>query len=106
MAGKEAIFDIVTIALQQWPDESFAQIAAENTKNTDVANALLADIKRIYHLCTGDENFDAAWDMFMRPLVLEIVLAMHRFWAAKKANRLVMRTWKLELTGDGKAKDS
>jgi len=102
LAGKEAVFDLVTIALQEWPDESFAQIAAENTKNKCAVENLLADMKRIFHLCAGDENFEAAWNMFMRPLVYEVILSMHGFWRSRRANRLAMKTWRLALIGEGR----
>lgn len=98
--GREMVFDIVALAIQEWPSELLSQCDKHSVEETKALADLASNIKRQAQLLYGEKRFKSLWIIALQlllPLILEIVLD---WWRERKTNRgkvtLWRRHWKIE----------
>ena len=98
LAGKEKVFDIVSVVVQEWPfSEQDADPKADKTSLLKTTRTLTKSVKRHLQLLYGDAEFGSVWIVLLQIVVSEIVRYILTWWLREKkhSRRLVLwrRNW-------------
>lgn len=94
MAGKEAIYDAVAVAIQEWPDEQLSACRAGDESETVAAEELTKSVKRHLSLAYGDKKFGSLWIVALQILLPIIVDQILKWWRRRKENQGRIRLWR------------
>lgn len=94
MAGKEKIFDVVSILIQEWPDEDFDSSKKNKAKSIRTALRLNRTVKRQMHLMYGEEEFGFLWALALNVLVSMIIRMILDWWMKRDENRQLLSKWR------------
>lgn len=100
LAGRQAVYDMVQIAVENWPIEMLHHAEGE-TERKVVAKELEASIRRIHDACSlGDEGtqYGVVWSIIIEAVVSAVVSLLLRWWYESSQNRCRLVLWKRELT--------
>lgn len=93
MAGKEKIFDVISILIQDWPDKEFAESKRSQAKAIRTALRLNGTVKRQMHLMYGEQEFGTLWLLALNILVSTVIRLVLEWWLKKRENRELMAKW-------------
>lgn len=94
LAGKDRVFDCISILVQEWPDEQFAMADANSTQQADAIRELTQGVKRHLHLAYGEQDFGFIWTIILQALLYEMVIVMLEWWRHRKENRMALLRWR------------
>jgi hypothetical protein len=94
LATKERVFDAISVIVQEWPDEQFAQSFGDEQQQAKVVRDLMKSIKRHLHLAYGEKDFGVIWSIILQALLYEMVVMILEWWRKKKANRISILKWR------------
>lgn len=100
VAGKERIFDAVSIIVQEWPEEELANLRKGGPKAVRVAIRLNKTLKRQMHLLYGEEDFSSLWAIALNVLVSMIIRLILDWWLKDELNRKALRIWRRKWVKD------
>lgn len=93
LAGRDRVYDCISIMVQEWPDEEMALAEGEIAKQWDVVRSLTNSVKRHLHLAYGEQEFGFIWTILLQALLHEIVALMLEWWRERKENRMTLLKW-------------
>lgn len=99
-AGKERIFDAVSIIVQEWPEEELEILRQGGAKAVRIAIRLNKTLKRQMHLLYGEEDFSSLWAIALNVLVSLIIRLVLDWWLKDEANRKTLRVWRRKWAKD------
>lgn len=109
-AGKEKVFDIIAVVVQEWPEQEFGKIK-ESPEDASVATIpsyrkLVRAVKRHMDLLYGqEEEFGTLWIIALEILVSQIIRLILRWWLENRRNQRTLRNWRQRWAADdGKGK--
>lgn len=94
LAGKEAVFDAVSAAIHEWPDESLSAAPAGGEEEMAAMLQLSMSVKRHMALVYGDKKFGSVWIVALQillPLIVDLIL---KWWRRRKEHRARIRMWR------------
>lgn len=94
VAGKEAVFDAVSAAVHEWPDEDLSSSRAGSDQEMAAMLNLSKSIKRHMALVYGDQKFGSVWVVALQillPLIVDLIL---KWWRRRKEHRARIRIWR------------
>ena len=94
MAGKEAVFDAIAVAVQEWPDEALSSCKSGETGEVIATDELVKSVKRHMTLAYGEKKFGSLWIVALQLLLPIIVDQMLRWWRRRKDNQGRIRIWR------------
>ena len=109
MVGKEAVFDAVSVAVQEWPSqkfEAFADLAVlsepgeASSQETAALKDLEGNIKRQMDLVYGDRKFGFVWVIALQFILPIIIRVIYDWWKKRKQNSDLLSSWQSKLVGD------
>lgn len=98
LLGREALCDVVAIAVQEWPDDELSDTKSGDTGEIKAQGQLTANIRRHLILTYGQEKFDAMWVIALQILLPIIIDQMLKWWRRRKENRGRIRIWRRKWT--------
>lgn len=109
MVGKEAVFDAVSVAVQEWPSqqlEAFADLAVLSEpgeaggQETAALKDLESNIKRQMDCIYGDRKFGFVWVIALQFILPIIIRLIYDWWKKRKENKDRLSLWQSNLVGD------
>lgn len=100
VAGKEAVFDAVAVAVQEWPDEVLCGARSGDTAELIATTELGKSIKRHLALAYGEDKFGSLWLVAMQILIPIIIDLMLKWWRQRKDNQGRLRIWRRRWVND------
>lgn len=94
MAGKEAVFDAVAVAVQEWPDEIISACKPGSDGETLATEELIKTVKRHMTLAYGENKFGVVWIIALQillPIMIDLIL---KWWRRRKENQGRLRLWR------------
>lgn len=93
--GKEAIYDLVAVAVQEWPDETLSQSSPGDEIEREAIDGLRKNVARHMELVYGGrQDYGMIWIILLQvflPIVIEKIL---EWWRKRKENRGRIRIWR------------
>lgn len=93
LAGKERVFDCISVVVQEWPDEQFALSTGDKKSEATAIRDLMKSSKRHLHLAYGDREFGFIWATILSALLYELIIVLLEWWRNKKENRMALLHW-------------
>ena len=94
MAGKEKIYDCISVVIQEWPEEALSKDDLSEAP-IEVVTDLNAAVKRHMTLLYGSEDeFDSVWVIVLNILASQIIRLILEWWFNNKRNRTTLRRWR------------
>jgi hypothetical protein len=94
LAGKEAVFDAVSAAIHEWPDEALSAARAGGDDEMASMLQLSHSVKRHMALVYGDKKFGSVWIVALQILLPIIVDLILKWWRRRKEHRARLRMWR------------
>lgn len=94
MLGKEVVQDVLSVAVQEWPDELLSQCAANSPEEMRVLEELKSSVKRHLQLTYGPDKFGSLWLVALQILLPIIIDQMVKWWRRRKEHRGRIRIWR------------
>ena len=94
VAGKEAVFDAVSAAVHEWPDEELSASRAGSDQEMTSMLALSKSVRRHMALVYGEKQFGSVWVVALQvllPLIVDLIL---KWWRRRKEHRARIRMWR------------
>lgn len=92
--GREVVSDIVSIAVQEWPDEELSQTGSGDSFELATIKRLEESVKRHLQLSYGQDRFGAMWIIAVQLLLPVIVDQILQWWRRRKEHRGRIRIWR------------
>jgi len=93
-AGREAMGDLVEVAVQEWPTAEMPHIASGTAAEIYRMDQLAASIKRHITLTHGhDKRFGFIWTIVLSALISEMIRLLLAWWWNSQTNRDRMTKW-------------
>ena len=104
-AGKEKVFDIISIVVQEWPEKEFGSIQStpEDAAVSTIPSyrKLVRGVKRHMDLLYGqEEEFGTLWIIALELLVSQIIRLILRWWLENRRNQRTLRNWRQRWAAD------
>jgi hypothetical protein len=93
LAGKERVFDCISVVVQEWPDEQFALATGDQKLEATAVRDLMKSSKRHLHLAYGDREFGFIWATILSALLYELIVITIEWWRKRKENRMAILSW-------------
>lgn len=93
LAGKERVFDCISVVVQEWPDEQFALATGDSKAEATAIRDLMKSSKRHLHLAYGDREFGFIWATILSALLYELIIILIEWWRKRKENRMAILCW-------------
>lgn len=98
-AGKEKIYDIVAVVVQEWPEKPFKSLDTDPDtaalKTIPSFRKLQRAVKRHMHLLYGEEEeFGILWAIVLEILVSQVIRLVLRWWLENRRNQRTLRNWR------------
>lgn len=94
MLGKEVVYDVVSVAIQEWPDELLCGCDPGSPAEVKVTSQLESSVRRHMRFAYGAEKFDAMWIIALQILLPIIVDQILKWWRGRKEHRGRVRIWR------------
>lgn len=94
LAGKEAVFDAISAAVHEWPDEDISGFSAGSDQEMASMLKLSRSVRRHMALVYGDNKFASIWVpalQILLPLIVDLIL---KWWRRRKEHRARLRMWR------------
>jgi hypothetical protein len=93
-AGREPIYDLISVAIQEWP-MGLDDVASGSSAEINLTNDLKAAMKRHIVLSHGeDAKYGFIWTLVLTAIISEIIKHMLAWWWNKKEHREKLRGWR------------
>jgi hypothetical protein len=92
--GREAVFDVVSALVQEWPDEQLSGLNPEDMAGSKAIADLHRSAKRHMRLVYGSAKFDSMWILALQILLPIIINQLLDWWKRRKDNRARLRRWR------------
>jgi len=92
--GKERVFDVVAVVVQEWPDEALANCRSGDTAEVIAVKDLVASTKRHLALAYGEREFGFIWMFILNLMVGQIIQLIISWWRRSSQNPSKLRVWK------------
>lgn len=92
--GKEAVYDAVSAAIQEWPDTVLSESKAGDLAESRAAMNLGKSVNRHMTLMYGDKNCGTVWIIALQillPLIVDLIL---KWWRRRKEHQARLRMWR------------
>lgn len=99
LAGKERVFDCISVVVQEWPDEQFALATGDPKAEATAIRDLMKSSKRHLHLAYGDREFGFIWATILSALLYELIIILIEWWRKRKENRMALLHWQDQWRG-------
>lgn len=99
LAGKERVFDCISVVVQEWPDEQFALATGDPKAEATAIRDLMKSSKRHLHLAYGDREFGFIWATILSALLYELIIILIEWWRNRKENRMALLHWQDQWRG-------
>ena len=96
--GKEVVYDIVSAAVQEWPDENYSSSKSGDSEELRATAELSKSMKRHMQVIYGDKQFGSLWIVALQILIPVIIDLMLRWWRRKERHRKLLRLWRRNWT--------
>jgi hypothetical protein len=93
LAGREKVYDCISVVVQEWPDDGFALADSGHAAETPIIKSLMADVRRHLHLAYGEQEFGFIWTIILQAVLYEVILMILEWWRNKKTNRMALLKW-------------
>lgn len=109
-AGKEKVYDVVSIVVQEWPEQEFGRLRddpeAASVEAVPSYRRLVRTVKRHMDLLYGEEeDFGTLWIIALEILVSQIIRLVLKWWLENRRNQRTLRNWRQRWAADdGKSK--
>ena len=99
MAGREAVRDLVTLAVENWEGEYLGHATSEEGREV-VAMSIAARVKRAHQVMSDKEpqEYGMLWTLLLGALVNAVVQILVRWWLERQSHRVLMAGWQQEMT--------
>lgn len=94
MLGREAVYDTIAIAIQEWPDDLLAQVESGADGERQALQSLLKTVRRHLRLMYGDDRFEAMWVIALQIVLPILIDQLLKWWRRRKDNRSRLRMWR------------
>lgn len=94
MLGREAVFDAINVAIQEWPDEELCGCKSGDTAELKATEQLEGSVRRHLRLAYGAEKFDSMWIIALQILLPIIVDQLLKWWRRRKEHQGRIRIWR------------
>lgn len=101
VAGEEVVFDIVALAVTEWPSEALSQADPESLEEFNALRTLILSIKRQAEFMYGQKRFAGLWLAILQMLIPMIVQAILDWWRQRKDHRARLLMWRRKWVVDG-----
>lgn len=101
VAGKEVVHDLVTLAVQEWPDEALAQADPDSAQEFEAIKVLIVSMKRQAEFLYGQRQFAGLWMAALQILIPVIVQAILDWWRNRREHRGRLLGWRRRWKVDG-----
>ena len=98
--GREAVYDAVAVAVQEWPDKELSAAAAGSPEEALATGELVKSMRRHLEVAYGEERFGVMWVIALQALLPYIIEAMLRWWRKRKENKARIRIWRRKWVND------
>jgi hypothetical protein len=92
--GRELIYDCVSVAVQEWPDDILAHTHSGDTGELIATKELIRTIRRHLALTYGDDRFHSLWLLALQIMLPILVDQILRWWRRNNNNRKRLRIWR------------
>lgn len=99
LAGKDRVFDCISVVVQEWPDEQFALATGDSKAEATAIRDLMKSSKRHLHLAYGDREFGFIWATILSALLYELIIILIEWWRNRKENRMALLHWQDQWRG-------
>jgi hypothetical protein len=99
--GKEAVADIVMIAVQMWPVERLSQAEHASEEEADALRVLCEDIMRIMQFVWGEERYRAFTLLGIETCIPHVIDIIAEWWRGQKTRRGKLNNWRRKWVVDG-----
>lgn len=99
LAGRERVYDCISVVVQEWPDDEFAlaEVAMKDSgdrkKQSVVIKDLMLNVKRHLHLAYGEVEFGFIWTIILQALLWELIHLICEWWRKRSENRMALLKW-------------
>lgn len=100
-AGQEVVRDLVTLAVQEWPDETLAQCDPGSPQEFEAIKGVIVSVKRQAEFLYGQRKFAGLWMVALNILIPVIVQAILDWWRRRKDHRRRLNMWRRRWKVDG-----
>lgn len=94
MLGKEVVFDVVAIVVQEWPDEVLSATKSGDTGEIVAATELAKTVKRHLSLTYGEQKFGTFWIIALQILLPVLIDLVMKWWRRRKDHQGRLRIWR------------
>lgn len=94
LAGREAVFDAVSAAIHEWPDDELSSLTSGSDQEMECMLTLSRSVRRHLALVYGDRHFASIWVpalQILLPLIVDLIL---KWWRRRKEHRARVRMWR------------
>ena len=100
-AGREVVGDLVTIAVQEWPDEALEKAEPDSAKEFEAIREVIISMKRQSEFLYGQRKFAGLWMVALQILIPIIVQAILDWWRERNIHRQRLNLWRRRWRVDG-----
>lgn len=94
LAGREAVFDAVSAAIHEWPDDELSSLSGGSDQEMACMLQLTKSVRRHLAFVYGDRHFASIWVpalQILLPLIVDLIL---KWWRRRKEHRGRLRMWR------------
>jgi hypothetical protein len=97
LVGRCQVDLLTQLAVENWQSD-FMQAADSDLERQIVAQATLADIKRMHQAVGGygDREYGMIWTLLLSAVASAIIQVMVKWWLERRANRVMLMVWQQE----------
>lgn len=95
-AGREMVYDMVAVAVQEWPDDELSQSGEGDEIEQEAVAKLKKTIARHLQLVYGEgkDEYGTIWLLVLQILLPIVISKMLEWWRKRKENRGRIRIWR------------
>lgn len=95
VAGKEAIYDLISVAVQEWPTEDLVHVKSGSGGEMYHTDNLKKAMRRQIILSHGEsKQFSFIWTLMLSAIINEVVKVILAWWWNSDKNRTLIRKWR------------
>jgi hypothetical protein len=97
LVGRSQVDLLTQLAVENWKTD-FMQAADSDLERQIVAQATLADMKRMHQAVGGygDREYGMIWTLLLSALASAIIQVMLKWWLERRTNRVMVLVWQQE----------
>lgn len=92
--GREKVFDIVAVVVQEFPEEAMSNSQSGDTAEVLAVKQLVASTKRHLALAYGEREFGFIWMFILNLMVGQIIQLIISWWRRAPQNPGKLKVWR------------